>query len=396
VIRARPPGGGTGLAVVVAVASVALGAAPRLLFAAGPLSEAARPFVWSDVVATYVERLGGTALPYFDAFFEYPPVVGYLSGAFVRITRDPVAYVIAWAVVSAIAAAAVALILAREAGSDRALLWSLSPQLLLYGAINFDVLAVLFLVAAVALARAGRSYSALAALALGTLTKAFPALPVPSELARLWRERGPRAAAVGLGTFLVTAIAIALPSLLAPHPFTESAAYTAGLANFDSAWGLVHAALRGLGFGAADAVVVVLSAAGAIAMYTWSLRRAAGADLARSAALVTVAVLLWTRLYSPQYSLWLVPFFALGALPRRAFALLSAADIVIFATVYPLTLVARPSGTVEATALFAVLAVGVVLRHVALVMAWALPPGGMLSRDGDPGGRTARPRPARG
>jgi hypothetical protein len=367
----RPSGSGPGLAVAVAILSVALSALPRVLLAADALPSTFRPFVWSDVLATYVERLDGTKVPYFETFFEYPPVVGYISGLLVRSLRDPTAYVVGWAVVCAVSAAAVAALLAREAGPRRALaLWSLSPQLLLYGAINFDVLAVALLVSAIALSRAGRARWALAALAAGAVTKAFPALAAPPVVARIGRERGAAQAAIGLAIFAAAAGAIAAPSLLAPHPFTEGAAYVAGLTNFDSVWGLTLAALGGIGITGAEVIVATASGAGGIGMYLWALWRSRGSDLARSAALATIAILLWTRLYSPQYSLWLVPFFALGALPVRAFALLSLADVIVFATVYPLTLVRWDPTDPARSLLFGALAAGIVLRHVALIAAW--------------------------
>ena len=210
-----PSGARIGLAVALAIATVAVSAAPRVLLAAGTLPAAARPFVWSDVLATFVERLAGTAVPYVDAFFEYPPVIGYVSGLLVRLAHDPVTYVAAWAIVCAVAAGAVALALSRDAGAGRAtILWSLSPQLLLYGAMNFDVLAVAFLVWAIALSRADHPHRALIALAAGTATKVFPALAAPALLARLRRERGTGEAARGLAAFAGVAVALAAPSLL--------------------------------------------------------------------------------------------------------------------------------------------------------------------------------------
>jgi len=80
-------------------------------------------------------------------------------------------------------------------------------------------------------------------------------------------------------------------------------------------------------------------------------------------------VLLWSRLYSPQFSLWALPFFALAALPVRAFVLLTVADVGVFLTVYPLTLTERLAVDVR-DLLLATLAAAVVLRHVALLLAW--------------------------
>jgi hypothetical protein len=351
---------------------VTISAAPRLLLAAGTLPEAARAFIWSDALATYVDRLAGGTVPYFGGFFEYPPLIGYVAGALVRTTTGPVAYVATWAAIDAVAAAIVALIVAREAGAACAIaLWSCSPQLLLYGAANFDALGIALLVAGVTLSRSGRPIAALPMLALGALVKAFPAAAAPFVVDALRRERGLAVAAGGAALFAAVAVILAAPALVAPHPLTESAGYLAGLTNFDSAWGLVLAGLEGAGVPGAPAIVVLASAAGTIVTYAVALRRGArSADPARSALLGLLAVLLWSRLYSPQYSLWVLPFFALVALPRRAFALLAAADVAVFATVYPLTLVPWAEGDAAPTVLFAVLATAVVLRHAALVRIW--------------------------
>lgn len=86
-------------------------------------------------------------------------------------------------------------------------------------------------------------------------------------------------------------------------------------------------------------------------------------------------MLLWSRLYSPQFSLWVLPFFALLGVGLRRYALLSLADLVVFATAYPLTLIAWGDDDPRAIALLGVLAAGVVLRHLALILVWReLPP----------------------
>jgi len=94
--------------------------------------------------------------------------------------------------------------------------------------------------------------------------------------------------------------------------------------------------------------------------------------------LATVTLLLWSRLYSPQYSLWLLPFFVLLPLRARSFALLTIADVGVFFTIYPLTLVidaSDPLRTVFLAALFAAVA----LRVVALIVLWR-----DIARDGRP------------
>jgi hypothetical protein len=359
------------LAAGLAMLSVTVSALPRISLAAGTLPDAARPFVWSDVLATYLDRLAGGRIPYFESFFEYPPIVGYIAGAFVRSTSGPVGYLALWSALSAITAGLVALLLARAAGPRRAIaFWSLSPQLLLYGAANFDVLAVALLVWAVLMMRAGRPLAAFVSLAAGAATKAFPIAAAPLELGRMRRERGAAAPLTAASVFVVVSLAIGAPALLAPHSIALSAGYLLSLTNFDSAWGLVQAGLSGLGVADAAVIVRIASATGMAATYIWLIARCPASDPARRTAFGLLAVLIWSTLYSPQYSLWVLPFVALLVSSARVFTLLCLADLVVFLTVYPLTLVRWPAGDTVAPVLLAALWTGVVLRHVALVWMW--------------------------
>ena len=85
--------------------------------------------------------------------------------------------------------------------------------------------------------------------------------------------------------------------------------------------------------------------------------------------LATVTLLLWSRLYWPQYSLWLLPSFLLLPLRARSFVLLTIADIGMFFTIYPLTLVLDGSDPLR-TVFFAALFASVALRVVALIVIW--------------------------
>ena len=368
----RPARSQVGLAVALAMTSVALSAAPRIALAAGVLPSGARAFIWSDVYATYVEELQGGKVPYVDTFFDYPPGIGYLAGIFVRIASGPVAYVVLWAAVAMVSAGVVALLLARESTPARALrFWSLSPQLLLYGGANFDAFAVLFVVAGVVLARQRRAAAAFAVLGAGTVVKLFPLVAALPELERLRRSRGWRRAAIAATTFVAVLAVLALPSLLAAHPAIEGVTMQGARTNFDSVWGLVLAALQAAGVPGAPTIVVAASAIGLAATFVVVLRRSEPrADAAALALLAILALLLWSRLYSPQYTLWVLPLLALAGPSRRALAILSVADVVVFATVYPLTLVAWPADAIAPTILFGVLAVGIVARHIGLIVAW--------------------------
>ena len=351
-----------------AAAVVALSALPRILLAAGALPDPLRPFVWSDPLFTYVRGLSGHRLPYLDTPFEYPPVVGAISGLFSVIADHAALYVALWSALLAAAAGVTAWILVPAAGPRR-VLWrfALTPELLLLAGLNFDLLATLAFAIALLAARAGRDTRAAVALAIGAATKLFPLAAAPLAVLR---ARRPVRSAVTIAAVLALTYG---PVAIATRDLTGGLGYYAvGIgANLDSPWGLLARLLDTLGVPAAGAIVTGLTLAGlAITYLTAVLPRARASDAAAALGLAVVTTLLWSRLYSPQYSLWLLPLFALLPLAARRFALLAAGDVLVFATISPLTLVRWAPGDVRASALLGALVAGVALRHCALVLTW--------------------------
>ena len=66
----------------------------------------------------------------------------------------------------------------------------------------------------------------------------------------------------------------------------------------------------------------------------WVVKRRREPDFARwsLAFPMLVLFLLSNKVYSPQYGLWLLPFFALGAVDFRTFVAFEAADVAVFVT----------------------------------------------------------------
>jgi hypothetical protein len=127
-------------------------------------------------------------------------------------------------------------------------------------------------------------------------------------------------------------------------------------------------------FGVSDTAgaILLITFVGLIATYVLRVvpRAVRASDPAVAFLLATVALLFWSRLYSPQYSLWLLPFFVLLPLGGRLFALLCVADAGVFFTIYPLTLVPRGPDDQLGLVLLGALSAFVVLRHAALVAVW--------------------------
>jgi len=211
------------------------------------------------------------------------------------------------------------------------------------------------------------------ALAVGTAVKLFPAAALPIVLARPFARRDRRAVIGGAAAFAAVLGATFAPTIAAPFSGLESLRrYSVGIEpNVDSIWGLGREVARAIG---SDPIGLSAPATrgGTVATFALAvLPAAARSDRpAAAAGLAVTTVMLWSRLYSPQYTLWLLPFFALAALPWRTFALLTLADVGVFLAIYPLTLLRWGSGDPVHLALTAALSAAVVLRHVGLVLAW--------------------------
>jgi hypothetical protein len=350
---------------LLAATAVLIGGLPRVLLAAGTLPDALRPFTWSDPLFTYVRGLVGHRVPYFDALFEYPPVLGFGAGLLSWLAPNAVWYVAAWTIVLALCAAATAYLLTPLASARRvAWAWALAPQLVLLGSLNFDLVAVLFLVAAMVCQPTGRSLRAVLFLALGTATKLFPAAALPAALTRLPQRH------VAVALFVAIVGVLTVPTLFAPWSAVTGVLYYASLgSNLDSPWGMLARVLSAFGLPAADAIVLIITVAGLLASYWVALRYARSAP-AVAYGLAVLAVMLWARRYSPQYSLWILPTLVLAPVPGRTVALLAVADTLVLLTVSPLTLVTRTGADPMDIALLGALAAAVVLRHGALIMVW--------------------------
>ena len=367
------PRGGV-LVALTAAAVTFIGLIPRLLLAADALPAWLRPFIWSDPLHTWERGLSGGRFPYWDTFFEYPPLTGYLSALLAAISGSALTYVALWGILQIAAAALIAALIARELPS-RPLRWALAPQLALFGPLNFDLLPVAALVGAVALERRARRRTATVALAAGAALKIFPGIALPVTVLRRIAAGEPRQALVSVALFGALVAALYAPTLGAPYSSGYSfERYAAGpIHNLDSVWGLASGVLAAfLEESDVALVVLVLSTAGLVVTYVAVVVPASlrARDPAVPIASALLTLLLWSRLYSPQFSLWVLPFLAL--LPLRAWAVfaLVAADGIVFLTVYPLTLVQWvPSDTLPVVLLGA-LGAAVAARHVVLVAMW--------------------------
>ena len=284
---------------------------------------------YSDVASLYMrDLLWEHPTPYVDRELEYP----VLTGAFIWLTSFVNENVWSYLVTSwlglALCGAVVALLLARRRGSDP-WVFALAPALAFYVVLNWDLLSLAATVAALVFFEQRRDVPGAAALVLAIWTKLFPLLLFPLMLAQRWSEGDRRAAArlagiVGLGSVIVN-----LPILLAApdrwmHVFIFNRERPREV-NIWNAFDPIATSTINLWSG----ILIVIGVAVAI---WWVIRAAAPAE---ALAPTFLALLAWAfflgKVYSPQYSLWIVVLLAFVGASRALSISFIAVDVGYFA-----------------------------------------------------------------
>lgn len=306
-----------------------------------------RRLCYSDIVPLYDnEHLQSGRLPFLDRCprrssmcDEYPVLTMYTMRGAAAPVHSHRGFLTANAVILAIAAIGIAVTLYRLVGR-RALLFALAPTLALYGFMNWDLLAVLAGTLATAAAIRGRGRLCGVLCGIGTAFKLYPALLlVPFGLQRR-REAGlPGAFRLGAAAAL-TWLGLNLPFALSAFDgwstfyrfnFTRPA-------DFDSLWyvtcqRLVAHQPPGTACPydhALNLASLLTFVIGAIVLYR--LRTRHDPDFARwtFGLPMLVLFLLSNKVYSPQYSLWLLPWFALVNVRLSRFLAFEAIEVVLF------------------------------------------------------------------
>jgi uncharacterized membrane protein len=339
----------TGLALVLTclAATLALGAAVKGPCASGNWNDLRqyRHLCYSDIVPLLgTEQLTTGRLPFLDPCApsdghcdEYPVVSMYAMRLAAWASDTLPGFFWANVVLLSICAAIVAVCLYLLVG-PRALVFALAPTLLVYGFMNWDLLTVAFATLATLAYLNRRDVWSGVLLGVGAAAKIYPALfVVPFVLGR-FKERDPDAgihlAWAAAGTWIVVNAPFAFAS---PSSWWEFFRYNAQRpADWDSLWFIVHHRLTGdLYFGATtpiDAWSAILFVG--ISVAVWMLRRRIDPDFPRwtFGFPLLVIFLLTNKVYSPQYGLWLLPWFAVALPSLRPFVLFELADVAVFVT----------------------------------------------------------------
>jgi uncharacterized membrane protein len=294
---------------------------------------------YSDVAALYASDdrdrgLDEGRFPYVDGENEYPALTGVVMWL-AAVPATSYASFFNWTAVLLLAAALLTSWALYRAAGNRALLFALAPTLLIYGFVNWDLVAVSLATVGTAAFLQGRDAPAGALLGAGAAAKVYPGLiALPMALDRLRRGRGADAARLLAVTATVWA-AVNLPfAALGFDRWSEFFRFNSARgADWDSVWFFLA---RHLGFvwntNVLNMVTVLAFASGAVVVWRAAERARPGFPAWTFAFPLIVVFLLTNKVYSPQYGLWLVPWFALTLPDLRLFAAFELADVAVFVT----------------------------------------------------------------
>ena len=307
----------------------------------------------------FAEAVFDGRVPYRDFFMEYPP--GALAVFLPPAAFGSSHYNAAFKCLMALCGIATLLLLASlltKLGVSVTRLWAgvllfaLSPLALGPISLNtYDAWPALLTVGALTLLLSGRDVSAFALLGAAFAAKVYPIVLIPPAVIFVWRARGRESAWRALFAPGVVAVFFIVPFLVvAPHGLAESfRAQAARSLQVESLGGSLLAVADRLGFYSAtvvhrtghavsydlvgslpEALAVLSSIAQVLAVVSVAWLYLRGRDDPRRLALAFAAAiagfLAFTRFFSPQYLVWLVPFVLL--LEPAAWVLTAAALVL--------------------------------------------------------------------
>jgi hypothetical protein len=321
---------GTGAALVgLCLAIFAVGIGARL---------GCRDVCGSDIGHLYeARRVDRGSLPYVDRPLEYPPLIGivmYVAG--LPGNGSPRVSFVFNAVGLALLAAMVTWLLWRHFGA-RTRRWLLAPPLIFEGLINWDLVAVAPAVGGL-LIWSRSAFWAGALLGVGAAAKLFPGLYVAMLVAdcvpaREWRRAGQviAGAVLAVATIVVPLLVVAPDAVGYFLDFHAARSPTRGtiLSFILRNPALPHSWVPPSAF-ATIGTITSTSLTG-VALGLLVMRVALGKlDAIPACAIGTIAFLLANKVYSPQYDLWLVPFFVMLPVRDRLVAHFYASSFIMF------------------------------------------------------------------
>lgn len=282
-----------------------------------------RQLAYTDLVALYLQQgLASHPIPYLETRLEYPVVVGaaqYLAS----FAPGPAGYLAAAGLMLGAAGLGVVWLVLRMNPSARVWAFTATPPLLLYASMNWDLLALLFALLGLHLFKRRREGWSALFLALGIWTKLFPAVLLAWVIFRRAMERDWGSVARMAGIVGGVSVALNLPIyLVSPQGWLHFFQFQGARApDAGSVWSY----LAGWSVSTVNLASLLVSVVGIAALAVVGMRRGMGDHEFGLGGLALL--ILASKVTSPQYDLWLMPFLALLRAPLWLVGLFVGVDL---------------------------------------------------------------------
>ena len=323
-------------------------------------------FVYSDTLG-FFDRVTAPGFAYISKPIEYPILTGLFIQLAGMIGKTRAGYYLA-SIAGLIAAAAIAtyflykILLARLGVSElqkNNLLryWILAPSMLVFATSNWDILAISLIAAAFYFLHEEKFYWGAFLLALSFSAKFYPILYFPILLlkSRSWKDW------LGIVGILAATTAILNGFFMIYHFNTWSYFYTLNALrdpNPDSIWTIIRYFIRPFEVGTVNFLSFALFSASYF-YFIWKYRRD---SVFKLCFIATMLFLLFNKIFSPQYILWLLPFFVIFYPPPKSwFYILEFSNLAAFFSILPWFFLGHNMFYFYLSVLF------VLLRHTALL-----------------------------
>lgn len=278
---------------------------------------------YSDIVKLYQTRyLYLHLFPYIQTRIEYPVITGLFMGV-TSIFNGISAYFLFTFLLLYLFALMTYFILERIT-PRYAIYFAVSPMLLVYGMLNWDLLGIVLMV--LAWYQYHQKHWVLSSIlfSLGVFAKLFPIFFLPFILAELWRNRAFKTMRKMVSAFVVTSLVINVPFMLGNFKnwaffFTYNAGRGLGADIYANEW------IHGIATSAANMFslsVMVLT----VVYLMWRVYQ--GGRVTQAAAYAFTVFLLVNKVYSPQYTLWLLVFAIIAEWPAWTYLMLTVSGVM--------------------------------------------------------------------
>lgn len=272
-----------------------------------------------------------SGIPYIDKETEYPVITGLFIYLTDMISETKELFFIVNFILLTIFAVITSVILYKMTNERRRVifLFILMPSFILFTVYNWDMIGIMLMTFSFYFIQKKKDTQAIVFLSLAVSTKFFPVIFLIPFLLKKDKTK----ALKNLSFFVITFLAVNLYFMVNNFSrwFYTYSFHINRAANIDSIWGLISKVLP------SEVLYINLISAGLfIFFYFFIIYRKRDLGFFQLSFLLFLIFLIFNKIFSPQYLLWLLPFFViLFKSPNKKFYLLEFSNaVVLFAVLW--------------------------------------------------------------